>query len=246
MISSLVLFSAWHSLPPDSHIAPSPTSLRPLPQSASSHQYDCVMLCKKRPPVSLAFSTSWVPAGWVGDSSRWARRFRFQLWIFFLASQLGPRLRSSSLVKKLSFGYGQSRGRQVSACAYFKLLLVSRLLTSHLPKPVGPCSMYHPREERDERDQWSKLSLLPSQGSLPWPAFWSFNPQLDICYPSSLLCCFSEHSWPCNLMHIFFVYLVYFLFFSLECEFHQRRLMCVFHSLLYPIDIWLSDWMRLC
>lgn len=40
-------------------------------------------------------------AGW-GDSSRWAGRFCFHLWIFFLASQLGPRLRSSSLLLRNS------------------------------------------------------------------------------------------------------------------------------------------------
>ena len=58
-----------------------------------------------------------------------------------------------SIVKKLSFGYCQSRGRQVSAREYFKLLLVSCLLTSHLPNQVELCSMYHPREERNEYDQ---------------------------------------------------------------------------------------------
>ena len=55
-----------------------------------------------------------------------------------------------SIVKKLPFGHGQCIGRLVSACVYFKLLLVSRLLTSRLPKQVELCSIYHPWEERNE------------------------------------------------------------------------------------------------
>lgn len=52
-----------------------------------------------------------------------------------------------------------------------------------------------------------------------------------------------------NLFYILFIYLVDFLPSSLECMFHQRRNIYLFHPVLYlqplekcSINIWLSDW----